>query len=385
MMQVWYLTTVGEKRIKQGYRSLRSSDIVNTSVTTTSQLNQFYPLQSSRGMHMGYVLAKRGHFVIGHALLGFTNMDEASLCERIDVALNRRIKNGMDAEYCRVVFGSSDECPGLVIDRYLDVWVAMVYEPAWSLLIKSCADGLMTHFGMCALLIKGSSKNTETQLFGSIPKNMWVYEHGRAIWVDVLYGQKTGWYYDQRANRQELKKWIKSGRWADICCYHGGFGVAALAFGADHVTFVDRSAQALDGVRRSLATSGDNFETVCANADEWMLDAYAGDVQFDGVMCDPPCFLKGKKMTPYAKQAYQRWMGLCIALVRKEGMLVFSSCSSSVSLQHLSRWLMDMLKRAGRSGLIVYQGRADRDHPYHKVESEMDYLSCIFVQLDTVQ
>lgn len=379
---VWYLNQTGEKRVNSGYRALRESDIVNHAVIDGSEKGELYPLLSSKGKNIGLVLAKKGNFVASNVLLGWSSMDGSSLSNRIERSLHRRQSYGIDPEYCRVLFGSSDETSGLVLDRYGDTWVAMIYEPIWYRILETFAEELMEHLSMKSLVLKSPLPQLKTTVLGECIEETWVYEYGRKVWTDVIDGQKTGWYYDQRANRQALKPFVESGHWVDVCCYHGAFGLAALEFGAERVTFVDCSVSALNGVKCSVAPSSrEQVSYACEDAALWMENEAQEGRKYSGVMCDPPCFVKGKKMNPAAEGAYLRWMYLCVDILSPGGVLVFSSCSSSISRKHLVKWIHQVLNHKGRSGSVLYQGRADKDHPYHASETEMDYLSCIMVQV----
>ena len=343
-----------------------------------------YVLCNRRGHTLGQVIYFPGDTVVGYTIQGWNPWDSQSFLQHNQQALHYRIKKHIDPLYCRVIFGSFDKAPGLVIDRYGSVWVAWAYSHCWISIIQQHAKAYMEHFTITCLIIKNKNLD-QSIIYGELPHDIPVWEHKRLAYADPLHGQKTGWFYDQRANRQALQQCTVRGHWVDICCYHGGFGLAAAAFGAEHVTFVDRSASALSYVKKALGHEDHttNYQYVVGDAIDFMDRCMSDRTVFDGVMCDPPCFHKGKKIRNDTKYAYKKWMLKCLLLCKQDGIIVFSSCTSSVTMEHLCTWMDEVLQEACRHGRIIYRGHADNDHGIAKDAKEMNYLSCIIIQCYT--
>lgn len=378
----WYLSASGYKYLSQHPTYLRHKDIANSACIENAAHGAMYAIHTPQGKHYGYILYAPGEHILGAILSTWDPYDAESMLGHIQRSLQKRIRSGIDPLYCRVLFGSADASPAWVLDRYNDVWVALVAHPIWHLLLQQHAIHLMRALAITCLIIKSSDKEIAPIIYGTYPPYIPVIEHGRQGYADPLCGQKTGWFYDQRANREALKHVVKHGHWLDICCYHGGFALAALQYGAEHITCVDRSSHALEHAQRAIDPLGPHRASyIVSDARTFLENAVRTAQRYDGVMCDPPCFLKGKKIRHDTQRAYQHWMRLCLDICTEDGIIVFSSCSSSVTLRLLTTWMTAVLKDARRSGRIIYKGRADRDHPY--TSEEMDYLSCIIVQCST--
>lgn len=379
LFMILYAHPKAVKRWMGGCRQLRHDDVINRGALALLSLSEPHPLADSTGNAVGYVLAKpEGVYVLGSVLWQWPDLSWDRVCRQIDQALNRRLRFGLNPSFVRVVFGSSDNCAGWVLDRYGSVWVAYAYHDVWWDWLSAHEHQMRAHYGMRSFVLKHRTR--PTQVWGEAVSGLWVEESGRRFWAEVVQGQKTGWYYDQRANRAALLPWVQGGHWVDLCCYYGAFGVTALDGGAAHVSFVDRSPQALATLAVTLEERGyeDRTLRVCEDVADWLVST---DQRYDGVMCDPPCFSKSKALAPQVVQAYRHWIRLCLRILRPEGILVFSSCTSSVRLTMLKQWIIEEIARAQRQAHCVYEGRADRDHPVAPRAPETDYLCCLIFRV----
>ncbi|WP_376092387.1 class I SAM-dependent rRNA methyltransferase [Roseomonas sp. CCTCC AB2023176] len=219
-----------------------------------------------------------------------------------------------------------------------------------------------------------------------------VEEGGVAFAVDPIGGQKTGWFFDQRANRALVASLSKGAvapgaRGAtvlDAFCHTGGFGLQAARAGAARVTLLDRSehalATAMDTARRNALD--DRIETLRGDA----MDTIAGLVdrarRFDVVVVDPPAFAKARKDAPAAVRAYQRLARLAAALVNPGGIFFAASCSHHVPPGEFHEAVLSGIARARREGRILAITGAGPDHPVHPMLPESAYLKAMTLQLD---
>ncbi|MEO0372669.1 MAG: class I SAM-dependent methyltransferase, partial [Pseudomonadota bacterium] len=207
--------------------------------------------------------------------------------------------------------------------------------------------------------------------------------NGATYLADLVAGQKTGLFYDQRPNHAFAAGVAKGARVLDVFSHVGGFGLAALAVGAHEVLAVDGSAPALalaeDAAarmgqgRRFSTRQGDAFETLTALAEE--------GTQFDLVICDPPAFAPNKKALEAGLRAYERIARLAAPLVAEGGILGLCSCSHAADLAKFRGASVRGIGRAGRRGALIHTGFAGPDHPQHPHLAETAYLKALFFSL----
>jgi 23S rRNA (cytosine1962-C5)-methyltransferase len=201
--------------------------------------------------------------------------------------------------------------------------------------------------------------------------------------ADVMGGQKTGLFFDQRPNHAFAASLAQGARVLDVFSHVGGFGLAALANGAVSALAVDGSAPALalanqgaeaSGVAERFATrQGDAFDTLAALAEE--------GAEFDLVICDPPAFAPNKQALEAGLRAYERIARLAAPLVAEGGYLGLCSCSHAADLSKFRTASSRGIGRAGRTGQIIYTGFAGPDHPLMPQLAESGYLKALFYRL----
>jgi 23S rRNA (cytosine1962-C5)-methyltransferase len=219
-------------------------------------------------------------------------------------------------------------------------------------------------------------------LFGETAEVV-VEEAGVWFPVDPLEGQKTGFFLDQRPNRDRVAALAAGARVLDVFCHTGAFGLRAAAAGARAVTLVDSSAPALARAQaaadgnglsdRVTLRRGDAFDTMAALAAE-------GEV-YDIVVCDPPAFAKSRKDADAGLRAYQRMTRLAAPLVAPGGFLLAASCSHHAPLEAFAAQVAAGLVHARRDARILYTGGAGPDHPVHPNLPESAYLKAQLLQL----
>jgi 23S rRNA (cytosine1962-C5)-methyltransferase len=212
---------------------------------------------------------------------------------------------------------------------------------------------------------------------GSMPESaVTIIENETQFNVDVVEGQKTGWFFDQRENRAWVAELAKGGAMLDIFCHTGGFGVTAARIGAENVTFVDSSAPALEMVKKNAALNG--VEKKCQ-----MIEGKAFDVmeklaktgkKYTMVVVDPPAFIKSRKDMAVGLKGYMKLAKLAEPLVAKNGFLFFASCSSHAGINELSDAVTEGMTKSGRGFQLIKTSGAAPDHPVHPLLPETAYL-----------
>jgi 23S rRNA (cytosine1962-C5)-methyltransferase len=310
-------------------------------------------------------------------------LDASLLTHRLQVALALRAR--LDAEpYYRLLYGESDGVPGLTLDRFDDVIVAQAttagierlkpqVEAAVQKVIKPRALIWKNDAGIRAL--EGLADYVGVG-FGEPPATLRVREGGVEFAVDAQGGQKTGWFYDQRTNRNALAPYVKGARVLDMFAYLGGWGLRAAAMGAQEVVCVDASAAAVELTSQNAGHNGlaDRVRAERADAFDFLKGLRERHEHFDVVVLDPPAFVKRKKDLKEGALAYRRINEAAMQVLARDGILVTCSCS-----YHMPRaGLLDAVQRGARhldrNVQVLQQLQQAPDHPVHPAIPETDYL-----------
>jgi 23S rRNA (cytosine1962-C5)-methyltransferase len=280
----------------------------------------------------------------------------------------------------------------VIIDRFGD---AAVIQPnaAWSeVMIDDLAAALCEVTGVTTVLKNASGRartleglGEETVLLrGSLEAPIEVPMNGATYLADLLGGQKTGLFYDQRPNHAFAARLAKDARVLDVFTHVGGFALAALAGGAAQALAVDSSAPALALAQKGAELMGasDRFSIRKGDAFEQLEALVAEGAQFDLVICDPPAFAPSKSALHSGLRAYERIARLAAPLVAPGGYLVLCSCSHAVDLTQFRSSCTRGIGKAERSGQLLHTGFAGADHPMQPQLAESGYLKALFYRLD---
>jgi 23S rRNA (cytosine1962-C5)-methyltransferase len=207
--------------------------------------------------------------------------------------------------------------------------------------------------------------------------------NGATYMADLLGGQKTGIFYDQRPNHAFAARLARGARVLDVFAHVGGFALAALAGGATHALAVDGSAPALDLAREGAARMGQDARLGTRKGDAFeVMEALTQEgTQFDVVICDPPAFAPAKPALEKGLRAYERVARLAAGLVAPGGYLGLCSCSHAADLARFRSACNRGIGRAGRAGALIHTGFAGPDHPLHPQLAESGYLKALFYRL----
>ena len=297
-----------------------------------------------------------------------------------------------DAPYYRWVHAEADGLPGIVIDRFGDLAVVQP-NAAWAETLIGPLSAAMQQVGGVTTVVKnanGRSRQLEglteeiVVLTGVVSGPVPVPMNGAVYMADVLGGQKTGLFYDQRPNHAFAASLSKGARVLDMFAHVGGFGLAALAGGAAHALSVDGSAAALALATMGAEASGhaDRFATRQGDAFD-VLEALAAEgAAFEVVICDPPAFAPAKPALEAGLRAYERIARLAAPLVAPGGYIVLCSCSHAVDLASFRNACARGLGRGGRRSQLLHTGFAGPDHPMLPQLAESGYLKSLVFRLD---
>ena len=317
-------------------------------------------------------------------------IDEAWFAARLTAALALR-QRLFDGPFYRLVHAEADQLPGIIIDRFGDLaviqpnamWAERHLDALVAALMAVCPVSRVIKNGTGRSRVLEGLKEETVVLHGVVEGPVPVSMNGATYLADVVGGQKTGLFLDQRSNQAFAASLAKGARVLDMFSHVGGFALAALAGGAETALSVDSSAPALalakQGAEASSVASrfatrqGDAFEVMDA-----LLDA--GE-KFDLVVCDPPAFAPGKPSLEAGLRAYERVARLAAGLVAPGGYLGLCSCSHAADLTAFRAACTRGIGRAGRAGQIIHTGAAGPDHPLLPQLAESGYLKALFYRL----
>jgi 23S rRNA (cytosine1962-C5)-methyltransferase len=380
-----------ERRVAAGHLWIFSNE-VDTAATplTAFAAGSIAAVRSDRDRFLGYayvnphsliaarILSRQAGFVPGPSLLVHRL--------RVALALRERL---YAAPYYRLVHGESDLLPGLVVDRYGDVLVAQIATAGMEAQKGAIVAALDKVLKPGAVVFKNDSGSRELEGLpkyleaarGELPPGLTVVEAGLKFAAPLEGGQKTGWFYDQAANRRQfLPLLADAGRVLDVFSYVGAWAVPAARAGAA-VTCVDSSSGALEFAARNAAANGVELATIRADAFAALEELHAAREKFDVVIVDPPAFIKRRKDAGKGEAAYKRLNQLAMQLLPRDGMLV--SCSCSYHLEPAA--LLDAIQKGGRHlgrfVQVIASGGQAPDHPVHPAIPETRYLKAFLCRV----
>jgi 23S rRNA (cytosine1962-C5)-methyltransferase len=295
----------------------------------------------------------------------------------------------------RLVHGENDGLPGLVIDRYDDTLVIKLYSAAWVRrlpMLREVLDEVCPAARLVLRLSRELSRQTELLygltdgmiLAGSRPEGAVLFsENGLCFEADVLQGQKTGFFLDQRDNRARVEKLAAGMRTLNVFAYSGGFSLYAARGGAPEVLSLDASEPALASAERNFAlnrhvpaVAAAHHSILAADAFLALADLRQSGRRFDLVIVDPPAFAKQESEVKGAIESYRRLTGLALGVLAPGGTLVTASCSSRVSTRVFFGTVTRAAAEAGRPLHEIDRTGHPIDHPVRFPEGE--YLKCLY-------
>lgn len=311
--------------------------------------------------------------------------------KRLLQARKRREQWNLNSNALRLVHGEADGLPGLIVDQYArhlvvqflsagtEAWRAEILKHLQEL---TDAEGIVERSDVEIRRLEGLPLQAGL-LSGTLPEEVWIEEENQRFLVNLEKGQKTGFYLDQRRNRQRIRQLAQGKNVLNCFCYSGGFSFQAIAGGATHVVSIDSSQEAL-----GWAQANQQANEVPAEQMEWV----AGDVfqslrklrdqgkRFDLIILDPPKFAPTHQHVAKASRAYKDINLLALKLLEPGGYLATFSCSGAVSAELFRKILAGSAQDARLDVEVVETFQSDRDHPSLLTFPEGDYLKGLLLQ-----
>jgi 23S rRNA (cytosine1962-C5)-methyltransferase len=378
------------RRLRAGHVWIYQSDIEDLSEASSGEVVKVVARHKSGGSNTLGMAFYSADSQISLRLITRSDrqLDIEFFKSRIQDALQFRSRLNISDSAYRLVYSEADRLPGLIIDRYGDVVVLQTQCAGSERLKSTWVDIVSELLTPRAIIEKNSTPARRLEglqeqsgvLTGNLDGPFEIIQGGLRIMVDPLEGQKTGAYLDQRENHQAAAG-LAHGHCLDAFCYQGGFGLSLARAGAENVTLVDQSEQALEVVNENARLNNLNIETQHANAFDFLKEQQIAGAAYQVVVLDPPAFAKNRKSIQRAARGYKEINLRAMRLLEKGGALVTSSCSYHMSAEHFEAILLEAARDTGRTLQIVQRRGQSRDHPELLGVPESSYLKCYILRV----
>lgn len=379
-----------DKRLRAGHLWIFSNEVD----IQRSPLNRFEPGDLARvvahdGKPLGVAYVNPNALICARLLSRKPNLKCGAnfFKERLETALALR-ETVFDKPYYRLVFGESDGLPGVVIDRFGGVLSVQITTAGIERRKDLLLNALVELLRPLAVVWKNDSGQRQLEgldsvsavAYGALPEPLIIEENGARFRVDILGGQKTGWFYDHRMSRAELARIAGGKRILDLFSYTGAWAVPAALAGALEVTCVDASEPALALARENAALNGvaDRMQFARDDVFDFLKAARQERRLYDMIVLDPPALIKRKKDFAQGYEAYRRLNHLALQVLAKDGILISASCSFHLSRDNLHEILRSSGRHIDRHLTFIAQGGQGPDHPIDPALPETQYLKTFF-------
>ena len=316
---------------------------------------------------------------------------DALIAARVKAACDYRrfVMNRPGTDSCRLIYGEADRLPGVIADRFGGVIVLQVLALGMERFTQTIADALLACEKPDCLLLQNDDAIRRKEgmecftrvLYGTLPEENIIHENGVKLAVDVLGGQKTGYFLDQKDNHLFVRQFCKDARVLDCFSYIGAFALNAAAAGAKEVTAVDISEAAVQLIEKNAALNGADITAVCANCFDFLRAQVKAGEKYDVVVLDPPAFTKAHANMASACRGYKEIALSAMRLLPAGGVLATHSCSYHMPEEVFVNTVLSAAQDLHRQVRVITLRRQDIDHPVLAGYPESHYLKSLWLQM----
>ena len=313
------------------------------------------------------------------------------IASRVKAACDYRrfVMSRPGTDSCRLIYGEADRLPGVIADRFGGVIVLQVLALGMERFTQVIADALLACEKPDCLLLQNDDAIRRKEgmecftrvLYGTLPEENIIHENGVKLAVDVLGGQKTGYFLDQKDNHLFVRQFCKDARVLDCFSYIGAFALNAAAAGAKEVTAVDISEAAVQLIEKNAALNGAEITAVCANCFDYLRAQVKAGEKYDVVVLDPPAFTKAHANMASACRGYKEIALSAMRLLPAGGVLATHSCSYHMPEEVFVNTVLSAAQDLHRQVRIITLRRQDIDHPVLAGYPESHYLKSLWLQM----
>jgi len=318
--------------------------------------------------------------------------------EKLSDAINQRkicsLYDLKDTNVFRLVNGEGDLLSGLIIDFYNGVAVMQchsigMYKNRIEIakeLKKIMGNKLTAVYDKSAYTLprKINEKPVNQFLIGESPEEIEIIENNYKFIINIATGQKTGFFIDQRENRNLIKKYSKNRTILNMFAYTGGFSVYALGSGALYVDSIDSSSKGMEITDKNIRLNNftNNHKSITSDVNKYFDKINETNKKYDLIILDPPAFAKHKKDLNHALKAYKKLNEKAIRIIEKKGIIFTFSCSQVVSKNDFRKAIFVAAATTGRKVKILHQLSQPQDHPISVYHPEGEYLKGLVLLVD---
>ena len=387
-MYTVFLKKNEEKNVLGGYPWIYANEVQK--IEGKDKQGSVCEVRSSDGRFVGYgFINHQSKLIVRMLTLKSETVDEEFFKNRIIKANNYRTELGYEDNY-RVVFSESDGLPGLIVDKYgkalsvqfLCLGMEVRKQLIIDILVEIFNPTLIYERSDVPIRRKEGLEPKKGVLYGDGDTTVEIVENGIKMLVDLENGQKTGYFLDQKENRDNLKHYVKGKKVLDLFCNEGGFALNAKKHGASDVTAVDISQKAIDLVEKNAKLNGFELNCVCDDVFKFLSEKRENGETYDLIVLDPPAFTKTVDTVKEGYRGYKDVNKKALKLVKKGGYLVTCSCSQHMTINLFTQMLREATKECGINARLVELRIQAKDHATAISYDECLYLKVAILRID---
>jgi 23S rRNA (cytosine1962-C5)-methyltransferase len=311
----------------------------------------------------------------------FVEPEKTFFTARIQSALSLRTTL-FNIPFYRLVYGESDFLPGLIIDRFGDLFTVQILSVGMEKRKDFIHDSIKELFSPAAIYERNDSQTRELE---GLPQSKSIIfgkeetadydEDGVVFRINPFSGQKMGFYFDQRLNRIFSRAFAKDSKVLDLFSNEGGFALNMAHAGAGSVVAVDSSESAIGNLKVNASLNRlENVNAVAADVHQYLQQALSANEMFDAVVCDPPSFTRSRKSVTTAKIGYKQLHRSIFSVLKPGGILLTASCSHHIFRETFEDAVSDAALKSGKTLQLLHRAGASPDHPILPSMPETEYL-----------
>lgn len=376
-----------EKKVLNGYPWIFANEVQK--IEGKDKQGSVAEIKASDGRYVGKGFINHHSKIIVRILT--TKSEEINkdfFAEKIKIADEGRRELGYNDNY-RVVFGESDNLPGLIVDKYgdklsvqfLSLGMEVIKNDIVDILVKRFAPSTIYERSDVAIREKEGLPLKKGVIYGKNETQSIIVENGLKLIVDLENGQKTGYFLDQKENRDDLKFYVKDKTVLDCFCNEGGFSLCAKKYGAKEVTAIDISKTAIELVEKNAKLNDLEIKTRIADVFEALREYRKSGEKFGVIVLDPPAFTKTADTVKAGYKGYKDINANALKLVEKGGYLVTCSCSQHLTLPLFLQMIKESVFESGVRAKLVELRTQGKDHAVCIGYDESLYLKVAVIKV----
>jgi len=308
---------------------------------------------------------------------------------RIAQAAEYRARRGVDPKLCRVVWSESDGLPGVIVDRYVDYFVLQTLTLAMDMRKELIAQAIVDLFEAKNIIERNDAPVRQVEgleartgiLSGAATSKIKIDINDIKFDVDLLHGQKTGFYLDQKDNYGIIAQYARGRRVLDCFTSQGAFALACARAGASEVTGVEANTESLEAARENAERNQLRVQWIGQDVFQFLRAAEKAEVQYDLIVLDPPSFTRTKSGVRDAMRGYRELHVRAFKLLSKDGLLATFSCSHHVNENAFAQMIAEALVDARRSARRLRRFEQSPDHPVLPTLPETEYFKGVLLEM----